>query len=260
VSVPGAVVLELRGLTAGYGGVAAVRDLDLALAPGEVVALLGPNGAGKTTTLLAACGLVPALAGSAHFAGQPLNRRVEQNARAGLVLVPDNRGVFHSLSVQDNLRLAAKGGAVDTVLDLFPELRRLLGQRCGLLSGGEQQMLALAKAMLAGPRVLLIDEMSLGLAPLAVRRLLPTIRGLADRLGVGVVLVEQHIDLALSIADRALVRHHGRVALTGPAAELRANPRVVERAYFGLGAQPRLPESAVPAVAGVSACCGSIAL
>ena len=228
-------VLELRGLTAGYGGVAAVRDLDLAVASGEVVALLGPNGAGKTTTLLAACGLVPALAGSAHFAGRPRSRRVEHNARAGLVLVPDNRGVFASLSVRDNLRLAAKGGAVDKVLDLFPELRRLLGRRCGLLSGGEQQMLALAKAMLTGPRVLLIDEMSLGLAPIAVQRMLPTIRRLADR-GVGVVLVEQHIDLALSIADRALVLHHGRVALTGTAAQLRADPRAVEHAYFGVGA------------------------
>jgi branched-chain amino acid transport system ATP-binding protein len=235
MSVPGEVVLELRGLTAGYGGAAAVRGLDLAVASGEVVALLGPNGAGKTTTLLAACGLVPAPAGSARFAGRPLNRRVEHNARAGLVLVPDNRGVFASLSVRDNLRLAARGGAVDQVLDLFPELCRLLGRRCGLLSGGEQQMLALAKAMLTGPRVLLIDEMSLGLAPIAVQRMLPTIRRLADR-GAGVVLVEQHIDLALSIADRALVLHHGRVALTGTAAQLRADPRAVEHAYFGLGA------------------------
>jgi branched-chain amino acid transport system ATP-binding protein len=238
VSLPGEFVLELRGLSAGYGGVPAVRDLDLTVATGEVVALLGPNGAGKTTTLLAACGLLPLLAGSAYFAGQPLNRRVEQNARAGLALVPDNRGVFHSLSVQDNLRLAAKGGAVDEVMDLFPGLRGLLRRRCGLLSGGEQQQLALAKAMLTGPRVLLIDEMSLGLAPVVVQRMLPTIRGLADGLGVGVVLVEQHIDLALSIADRALVLHHGRVALTGTAAELRANPGVVEQAYFGLGAAP----------------------
>ena len=236
MSFPGEIILELRGLTAGYGGVAAVRDLDLAVAPGEVVALLGPNGAGKTTTLLAACGLVPALAGSVHFAGQPRSRQVERNARAGLVLVPDNRGVFHSLSVRDNVRLAARGGAADEVLDLFPELRRLLGRRCGLLSGGEQQMLALAKAMLTGPRVLLIDEMSLGLAPIAVQRMLPTIRDLADRRGVGVVLVEQHIGLALSIADRALVLHHGRVALTGTAAQLRGDPRAVERAYFGLSA------------------------
>jgi len=227
------LVLELRGLSAGYGGVAAVRDLDLAVASGEVIALLGPNGAGKTTTLLAACGLVPVLAGSAHFAGQPRSRRAEQNARAGLVLVPDNRGVFHSLSVRDNLRLAARGSAVDKALDLFPELRRLLGRRCGLLSGGEQQMLALAKAMLAEPRVLLIDEMSLGLAPVAVQRMLPMIRAIADH-GAGVVLVEQHIDLALSIADRALILHHGRVALTGTAAQLRADPRAVEHAYFGL--------------------------
>jgi branched-chain amino acid transport system ATP-binding protein len=247
VSGPREAVLELRGLTAGYGGVAAVRDLDLAVAPGEVVALLGPNGAGKTTTLLAACGLVPALAGSVHFAGQPRSRRVEQNARAGLVLVPDNRGVFHSLSVQDNLRLAARGRPAGQVLDLFPELRGLLGRRCGLLSGGEQQMLALAKAMLTGPRVLLIDEMSLGLAPIAVQRMLPTIRALADERRVGVLLVEQHIGLALSVADRALVLHHGRVALTGPAAELRANPGAVEHAYFGLGAPPLpSPQAAAP--------------
>jgi branched-chain amino acid transport system ATP-binding protein len=237
MSLAGEILLELRGLTAGYGGVAAVRDLDLTVASGEVVALLGPNGAGKTTTLLAACGAVRPLAGSAAFGGSPLDRRVERNARAGLALVPDNRGVFHSLSVQENLRLAAKGGAVGEVLDLFPELRDLLGRRCGLLSGGQQQMLAVAKAMLGGPRLLLVDEMSLGLAPLVVRRLLPVIRRLADH-GVGVVLVEQHIDLALSIADRAVVLHHGRVALTGSAAELRADPGAVEQAYFGLGAGP----------------------
>jgi branched-chain amino acid transport system ATP-binding protein len=234
VSQPGELLLELRGLTAGYGGVAAVRDLDLTVAAGEVVALLGPNGAGKTTTLLAACGQVRALAGFALFDGRPVDRRVERNARGGLALVPDNRGVFHSLSVQDNLRLAAGRRAVGAVLDLFPELRGVLGRRCGLLSGGQQQMLALAKAMLGGPRLLLIDEMSLGLAPLVVKRLLPTIRSLADQ-GVGVLLVEQHIDLALSVADRALVLHHGRVAATGAAAELRADPGAVEQAYFGRG-------------------------
>ncbi len=228
------VVLSLRGITAGYAGVPAVRDLDLDLAEGEILALLGPNGAGKSTTLLTAAGVIRPFSGTVNAFGRPLHKRLERNARAGLVLVPDNRGVFHSLTVRENLGLARRRGAdLDEVLDLFPALGPLMSRRCGLLSGGEQQMLAIAKALVCQPRILLVDELSMGLAPIAVQALLPTIRTLADRLRIGVVLVEQHIDLALSVADRAIVLHHGRAVLAGAAADLRAERHLVAEAYFG---------------------------
>jgi branched-chain amino acid transport system ATP-binding protein len=250
--------LRLHGITAGYAGVPAVRDLDLAVEPGEILALLGPNGAGKTTTLLTAAGAIPPMRGTVTAFGRPLHRRLERNARAGLILVPDTRGVFHSLTVRENLTLRRRGG-LDRVLELFPALDGLMGRRCGLLSGGEQQMLAIAKALVCEPRVLLIDELSMGLAPIAVRALLPAVRSLADRHDVGVVLVEQHIDLALSIADRAIVLHHGRLTLSGPAAALRADRQAVAQAYFGTsadtdadtdahaGADPARPQPSAPA-------------
>ncbi|UGT62613.1 ABC transporter ATP-binding protein [Nocardia asteroides] len=227
--------LDLAAITVGYGGVPAVRDLDLRARPGEILALLGPNGAGKTTTLLAAVGALPLISGTITALGAPLDRRVERNARRGVILVPDSRGVFHRLSVEDNLRLARRRNspAIDDVLDYFPKLRTLRSRGCGTLSGGEQQMLALAKALLCAPKVLLIDELSLGLAPIAVEELLPRLREIADDQHMAVVLVEQHIELALSIADSALVLHHGRAALTGPAAELRGRRDRVEAAYFG---------------------------
>jgi branched-chain amino acid transport system ATP-binding protein len=229
-------VLTIAGLNVGYGGVPAVRDFDASVRAGEILALLGPNGAGKTTTLLAAVGALPFLSGSVTVLGEPLDRRVERNARRGLTLVPDNRGVFHKLTVSDNLRLAKrKGGAeLSDVFEYFPKLKTLKGRRCGNLSGGEQQMLALAKALLARPKVLLIDELSLGLSPIAVKDLLPRLRTIADEQQMAVVLVEQHIDLALAIADSAIVLHHGRVALAGPAQELRGQREKVEAAYFGL--------------------------
>jgi branched-chain amino acid transport system ATP-binding protein len=227
-------LLSLRGVTAGYAGIPAVRDLDLAIAEGEILALLGPNGAGKTTTLLTAAGVMRPMRGTVAAFGRPLHKRLENNARAGLVLVPDSRGVFHSLTVRENLALVRGWrDGLDRVLELFPILGAMMSRRCGLLSGGEQQMLAIAKALVCRPRILLVDEMSMGLAPVAVQALLPAVRTLADRYGVGVVLVEQHIDLALSIADRATVLHHGRVVLTGPAVALRADRKAVADAYFG---------------------------
>ena len=231
-------VLKLEAVTAGYAGIPAVRDLDLSVASGEVVAMLGPNGAGKTTTLRAAAGVIAPISGTVTAFGRPLHKRLERNARAGLVLVPDNRGLFHTLSVRENLALAR--GSLDHALELFPALKELMPRRCGQLSGGEQQMLAIAKALVRRPKVLLIDEMSMGLAPVAVQALLPAIRALADEYGVGVLLVEQHIDLALSIADRAVVLHHGRAVLTGQAAALRADRHVVAEAYFGTSTTPAL--------------------
>ena len=228
-----APALEVAGLSAGYGGLLAVRDVSFSVAAGEVLTLLGPNGAGKSTTQLATVGAVHREDGELRSFGRPLSRRIEQNARCGITLVPDDRGVFHQLSVADNLRLARNPAAMDQVLDDFPKLRSLWSRRCGLLSGGEQQMLALAKALLQEPKVLLVDELSLGLAPRAAQELMPILRRRADEQGLAVVLVEQHVDLALSIADTAAVLHHGRIRLVDDAKTLRNERHRVEEAYFG---------------------------
>ncbi|MCF2525885.1 ABC transporter ATP-binding protein [Yinghuangia soli] len=225
--------LAIRGLSAGYRGVPAVRDIDLQVPAGSILALLGPNGAGKTTTLRAAAGLLPVLGGSVTVLGTPIAGRVEHATRAGLCLIPDNRGVFHRLTVAENLRLARSKDGYGPALDRFPQLRGLLNRRCGLLSGGEQQLLAIARTLLLRPRVLLVDEMSMGLSPVAVQRILPELRRVADEDGTAIVLVEQHIDQALSVADEAAVMHHGRIVLTGPAAELRQDRARIQRAYFG---------------------------
>ena len=234
--MPDALV-ETRDLAAGYNGVPAIRGLTLSVGPGEVVALLGPNGSGKTTSLLAIVGLVRPLAGEVHLLGAPLGRRrPHQIARAGVLLVPDDRGIFYGLTVREHLRLAVRRSdpeREEQVLDRFPVLRSLDGRKAGLLSGGEQQMLAIAKALLARPKVLVIDEMSLGLAPKVVQEMLPAIRDLARTDGVGLILVEQHIELALSIADHGVILNHGRVVLTGAAADLLRDRHLVEAAYFG---------------------------
>jgi len=225
--------LEIEGLTAGYGALPVVRGVSLTVEQGEVVVLLGANGAGKTTTLLAAAGVIQPSAGEIALLGRSIaGRRPHRIARDGLALVPDDRGVFHGLSVRDNLRLG-RSRELKPVLELFPALRPLLGRRCGVLSGGEQQMLALAKALSSRPRVLLIDELSLGLAPVIVQRLLPVIRRLAHEQQMAVLLVEQHTPMALSVADRAYVIRRGRIALTSKAAELHANADVLEASYLG---------------------------
>ncbi|APE34775.1 ABC transporter ATP-binding protein [Nocardia mangyaensis] len=240
--------LNIAGLAVGYGGVPAVRDLNAHVRAGEILALLGPNGAGKTTTLLASVGALPALSGTITALGEPLDRRVEANARRGIILVPDSRGVFHRLSVDDNLRLARRkhGPSVDDVFDYFPALRSMRSRRCGTLSGGEQQMLALAKALLCAPKILLVDELSLGLSPIAVEGLLPRLRQIADDQHMAVVLVEQHIELALSIADTAVVLHHGRSVMSGSATELRGRRDMVEAAYFGSVEEPSGDRTGVP--------------
>jgi branched-chain amino acid transport system ATP-binding protein len=239
VSVPGRrrrpatggdVLLRAEGLSAGYGELAAVRDVDLSVRAGEVVALLGPNGAGKSTTLLALAGELPLLEGRVICLGRtrhdPLHRRV----RDGLGFVPEERSVFQSLTVAANLRLASRSR--DLALELFPELRPLLQRRAGLCSGGEQQILALACALAARPRLLLVDELSLGLAPLVVRRLLEALRRAADADGVGVLLVEQHAGRALDIADQVYVLHGGRMVMDASLAHVLDDPAALEHAYL----------------------------
>jgi branched-chain amino acid transport system ATP-binding protein len=230
-------LLEVTDLTAGYNGVPAVRGLSLHVGPGEVVALLGPNGAGKTTSLLAMVGLVPLLGGTVTVLGEtPKKLKPHRVAKAGVSLVPDDRGIFYGLTVREHLRLARKKADPaheEQVIERFPVLRDLQERKAGLLSGGEQQMLAIAKALIMRPRVLIVDEMSLGLAPLIVQSMLPAIRELAREDGVGVVLVEQHIELALGIADRGIILNHGNVVLAGEAADLLRDRHLVEAAYFG---------------------------
>ena len=224
------VVLQVEGLSAGYGDLAAVRDLDLIVRAGEVVALLGPNGAGKSTTLLTLAGELPTLAGRVTYLGRNGNDPLHRRVRQGLGFVPEERSVFHSLTVAANLRLGR--GPSDVALSLFPELRPLLRRRAALCSGGEQQILSLARALAARPRLLIVDELSLGLAPLVVGRLLDAIRLAADESGVGVLLVEQHVGRALEVADRAYVLNRGRVVLESSADDLLDDPGALERAYI----------------------------
>lgn len=228
--------LRVDGLTAGYGKLAIVRELDLAVPSGTVTAVLGPNGAGKTTLMRTLAGLLPALGGAVSV-GQnrlPNGRPVRAN-RSGVVLVPDNRALFTGLTVAENLEVARRRGARPStdILELLPALRPRWKVRAGSLSGGEQQMLALGRALIQDPAVLLIDEMSMGLAPVVVEALLPAVRQIADSTGAAVVLVEQHVRLALEVADHAVVLVHGDVTLRGPAAELRDAPERLETAYLG---------------------------
>ncbi|RHW24622.1 ATP-binding cassette domain-containing protein [Nocardioides immobilis] len=221
--------LEARELTAGYGGTPAVHGLDLTVHAGEVLALLGANGAGKTTTLLALSGELPPLAGSVAVLGDGRRRRLHQRARQGLGFLTEERCVFMQLTGWQNLKIGR--GRPERALDYFPELEPHLGKKVGLLSGGQQQMLALGRILAARPRVLLADELSLGLAPLVVDRLLAAIRQAADA-GVAVVLVEQHVRQALAVADHVHVLRRGRVVLSGPAAELRDDAERIAATYL----------------------------
>jgi branched-chain amino acid transport system ATP-binding protein len=230
-------LIRTTNLIAGYGNVRVVRDLNLTLGEGEVVCLLGANGAGKTTTLLTIAGALPALGGTIEVLGSAVHKaRPHEVARRGLGIVPEGRGLFYKLSVAENLRLRRHRQStvsIDDVLKYFPNLRNLLGRRCGLLSGGEQQMLALAGALIADPKVIMLDEMSLGLAPIIVEQLLPTVRNIADERGMAVLLVEQHVLAALKVADRGYVLSHGQVVAEGNTAQLRKDAELLEASYLG---------------------------
>ncbi|MDX6414059.1 MAG: branched-chain amino acid transport system ATP-binding protein [Gaiellaceae bacterium] len=230
-------LLELQSVEARYGPVKALQGVTLSVEEGEFVAVLGANGAGKTTTLRAISGTVRR-SGDVIFAGQKLPRRPEATARAGIAHVPEGRGTFNELSVWDNLRLGAyarRGGvkdAAERVFTFFPRLRDRREQQAGTLSGGEQQMLALGRAMMARPRLLLLDEPSLGLAPMVVEQIYGTLERLREQEGISVLVVEQNANLALAHAARAYVLEVGNVVVEGTSDELRADESV-RKSYLG---------------------------
>jgi len=231
------MLLQLRDVEARYGAVRALHGVSLAVDEGELVAVLGANGAGKTTTLRAVSGTVRR-EGEILFAGRKLPRRAEATARAGIAHVPEGRGTFMELSVWDNLRLGAytrrTGLNEDAarVFDFFPRLEERRDQQAGTLSGGEQQMLALGRALMARPRLLLLDEPSLGLAPLVVREIFVALERMRAEDGVAILVVEQNARLALRAAQRAYVLEVGRVVVEGEAEELRRNESV-RKSYLG---------------------------
>jgi branched-chain amino acid transport system ATP-binding protein len=228
--------LVCEGIVAGYGSNVIVDSLDIDVESGNITALLGPNGAGKSTLMLSLAGLLPRSAGTVHVGDIRLpSGNARAASRAGLVLVPDDRALFASLTVIENIEVARRKRArsVSDVLDIFPALRGLARSRAASLSGGEAQMLALARAFAQAPAVLMIDEMSLGLAPVIVRQLMGLLREIATQSGTSVLLVEQHISIALELADMAYVMSRGSIALRGTANALSEDMAAVELAYLG---------------------------
>jgi branched-chain amino acid transport system ATP-binding protein len=233
-------LLEIKALEVRYGGIRAVKGIDLVVEEGELVCLIGANGAGKTSTLKAICGLLPVASGMVSYSGQAITGRPSfRLVRDGLVLVPEGRGIFGQLTVAENLSMGAfaRNDASEVqrdlarTLELFPRLAERRAQSAGTLSGGEQQMLALGRALMSKPRLLLLDEPSMGLAPLMVAKIFEVVRRIASE-GVTILLVEQNARLALEAASRGYVMESGAITLAGEAKDLLANPRVRE-AYLG---------------------------
>jgi branched-chain amino acid transport system ATP-binding protein len=235
-------LVQVSGLSSGYGGIPVLRDISLHVNKGEIVALLGPNGAGKTTTLLTISGILRPLEGSITVLGQPVvGGKPHLVARSGLAHVAEDRSLFFDLTVAENLKLGLTGqrsrqkAAMERAMDFFPALAPLRSRRAGLLSGGEQQMLAMARALASEPKALLVDEMSMGLAPIIVERMIPIVRRVADETGTAVIIVEQHVSMALSVADRGYVMNHGNMVLEGTAQELLSRRDLLEASYLGGG-------------------------
>jgi len=233
-------LLQLSGLQVAYGGIRAVRGIDLTVGQGELVCLIGANGAGKSTTLRAICGLVPVAGGTVRYDGQDVTGMPSfQLVRRGLVMVPEGRGIFGQLTIEENLSMggyASRDPAqvrrdIERVFTLFPRLAERRKQSAGTLSGGEQQMLAMGRAMVARPRLLLLDEPSMGLAPLMVEKVFEVVRTIASE-GVTILLIEQNAKLALETSHRGYVMESGELTLHGPAAQLLDDPKV-RAAYLG---------------------------
>jgi branched-chain amino acid transport system ATP-binding protein len=233
-------LLELQALQVAYGGIRAVRGIDLRVHPGELVCLIGANGAGKSTTLRAICGLLPLAGGSILYAGQSIGgRKVYELVRQGLVMVPEGRGIFGQLTIEENLVMGAYARRdmvqirqdTERVFALFPRLAERRKQAAGTLSGGEQQMVAMGRAMMARPRLLLLDEPSMGLAPLMVEKIFEVVRAIAAE-GVTILLIEQNAKLALENSHRGYVMESGELTLAGPSGELLNDPKV-RAAYLG---------------------------
>jgi len=232
------VLLEVKGLEVHYGGIRAVKGIDLEVAEGELVCLIGANGAGKTTTLKAICRLIASSATKISYSGKDISRAaVHELPRQGLVMVPEGRGIFPQLTVEENLAMGAYargGGSAEKQYATFPRLRERRLQVAGTLSGGEQQMLAIARALMSEPKLLLLDEPSMGLAPMMVTRIFDVVRDIAGR-GVTILLVEQNARLALELAHRGYVMESGVIALSGSSKSLLDDSRIRE-AYLGEGA------------------------
>ncbi|MGV2864153.1 ABC transporter ATP-binding protein [Achromobacter sp. ESBL13] len=233
-------LLELRGLQVAYGGIRAVRGIDLRVDAGELVCLIGANGAGKSTTLRAICGLVPLAGGEIVYDGQSIGgQKSHELVRRGLVMVPEGRGIFGQLTIEENLAMGAyirRDAAqirqdTDRVFTLFPRLAERRKQAAGTLSGGEQQMVAMGRAMIARPKLLLLDEPSMGLAPLMVEKVFEVVRTIASE-GVTILLIEQNARLALENSHRGYVMESGEIILSGPATQMLHDPKV-RAAYLG---------------------------
>ena len=233
-------LLDIRNMDVAYGGIRAVRQLNLHVHPGERVALIGANGAGKSTTLRAICGLVPLAAGSVHYQGKSLaGQPVHAMVRQGLVMVPEGRGIFPQLTIEENLHMGAYSRQdkinfaqeLQQVYQRFPRLAERRLQTAGILSGGEQQLLAMGRAILSKPKLLLLDEPTMGLAPIRVDKIFEVIEDIAQQ-GVTILLIEQNARLALEVSQRGYVLESGELTLQGPARDLLHDPKV-RAAYLG---------------------------